>query len=266
MKNQLMTIIVLSMLFCVACKKNNLDKSKFIVETKMNVFAGSLEGPANPLNPYDSAGYFHNVVLAGIMKQVDLKKDSSLDFIHAAAIEAAQGIGVHMNEKNKAAALAISKDVSNKFANVISTMPCSNQAKNWLQKLVIALTQTSGVSSEVYPILKSRITNLEKDILADRSLTENERFIVLGATSVGRYSLLFWSTQYNPDVDTTPAARPFNLLRFICVGLADVFGFAFNAAVGGDGTGLAGAAAAGAEASADGNASLNYIPGNSIFD
>lgn len=73
--------------------------------------------------------------------------------------------------------------------------------------------------NEVYDF----IINLEDKIIEDKKINDKDLKILLGGTSIGRYSCFFWNEiEFNNTINKNSDKRPF--WNWLVIGAADVIG------------------------------------------
>lgn len=180
--------LALPMLWLMACKKNERAASPAIA------VADTL--PANPLNPYDSFGYWHNVILDSL--EVERRKGKCKDLAsyssHAGRFCKSKG-WMKPTEQQPS-----QEDISQKIIDFtsdpngfINHMQWSDAVKNRLQGL-FSLIDAEGEGNCSYAKLKQTLTGFEQEVL-ESPLPEKDREIILKATSTARFSGYRWSNQ-----------------------------------------------------------------------
>lgn len=172
-------------IFSVGCQKNENAKPPAPV---------SDDEPANLMNPYDSFGYWHNVILDSIEQQ--RKVGGCADFTGSCNYirkfyrmknwsELAES---HFNE--------ISQQVVNAASDMdgfIDGLQWSDSVKTRVKELTKILMD-QGTDSCTYPCLKNKVKAFEEEVLLS-SLSDFEKEVILKATSVARYSGYRWIQQ-----------------------------------------------------------------------
>lgn len=175
-------VLVFSMVW-MGCKKNNTPKV-------VNPALDSL--PSNQLNPYDSFGYRHNVILDSIAAQRCMGK--KLEFEASCHL-----IRTFCNNKGWAALSGYqfdsiplwTVDISENLMGFVQRMKWCDSVKVKLAALFELLV---AASDDPYSLLKEKIMAFEQDILQD-SFSVQEKEVVLKACSIARHSGYMWIQQ-----------------------------------------------------------------------
>lgn len=188
MKHYLLTALVAIAAFS-SCKKETPQQSK----TAFNAAAvakGGVDDCANPQNPYDVAGYNHNMCLQAT-RSVWSAPNATAQDIHQAVSDYNM---THFQNPLTAAEIQIADDVYadniNDFANIISNSALSPHGKDMATQMI---SLTSNLSTTVtYTDYKSIVVNFEARLMADNNLTDEDKETLLKSTSVARYSMCYW--------------------------------------------------------------------------
>lgn len=223
MKN-IIIVLIASVIGLSACKKDNTEKvqvqetSKTFVERSSNV-----AGPENPLNVYDSIGYWHNIILAYVQS---CKPETDTP-----DVEVSTGC-VFKFYREKASEIPVSffstvkqtvNDRDNDFSNVIASCPYTDPVKATLDSLVKIVNKLSDDSSG-YNAIKDVITGFENRVIQDIGFNEKDRQIILKTASVARYSIYYWM---NIILSNPPSGQAFkfkNIVKWIAAVTSDIGG------------------------------------------
>ncbi len=204
-----------------ACKKDSTGKvqvqetSKTFAERSLNI-----AGPENPLNAYDSIGYWHNIILAYVQSckpetdtpDVEASTGCVLKFYREQSLE----IPVPFSSTVKQTV----DDRDNDFSNVIANCPYTDTVKAALDSLIKIVKRLSNDSSG-YNAIKDVITGFENGITQDIRFSEKDCQIILKAASVARYSIYYWM-----NINPPPAAafKLKNIIKWIAAVTSDIGG------------------------------------------
>ncbi|HTG57003.1 MAG TPA: hypothetical protein VL943_12080 [Niabella sp.] len=185
----------------VACKKNDRSSSPPVATYD------SL--PGNPLNPYDSFGYWHNLILDSL--DVEHAKGKCKDLATYAGYAGAfcKANGWKRNgepETNHAQVAQMIIDFTSDPNGFVDGMQWSDSVKTRLQDLFSRL-DTGGATDCSYEKLKAIIVDFEQEIL-ESSLPESDKEVILKASSTARFSGYRWNGR--PEL-----AKPFEQAEVI---------------------------------------------------
>lgn len=169
-------------LFITGCKKN---------ESNQPVPSVSDNEPANLLNPYDSFGYYHNVILDSIEQERKEGKCTSFagscNYIRRFyQMKSWPELGQnHFNEIPQ-----IMVEASADIHGFIDRSGWSDAVKTRLSELIKILVN-EGADNCTYGCLKNKIKDFEEDVLQS-ALPGTDKEVVLKAAAIARYSGHRW--------------------------------------------------------------------------
>ncbi|HMR81794.1 MAG TPA: hypothetical protein PKE30_01630 [Niabella sp.] len=190
----LLCVLAFSMVW-ISCKKN--DSTKAVVPISDSL-------PTNEANPYDSFGYWHNVVLDSIEQQRSTRSvdgfNGSCDVIRKfyrsrnwPSLDDCHFDGI----PSMVMEAAIDRN------GFIDRSDWSDSVKLRLHQLFTTLVQV-GSDSCSYPKLKTAIQRFEYEVLKS-TLTSLDKEVLLKASSIARYSANRWIAQPNATQTFEPA-------------------------------------------------------------
>lgn len=187
----LFALVFVSAVF-VACQEDDTS----IRSTKTHRYNSSIAG--NLRNPYDSVGIHHNLYLSDVFTQMynsglrpnDLAFDESFSYINNYIVQRRilypQYVDRILTRQDCRAIL----DNQNEFyLGIIRNTNISTHAKDYLVRLFNDVRNTSDTNYYTY---KDVVCRAESRIIADTTLNEVEKSILLSSTSVFRHSLYYW--------------------------------------------------------------------------
>lgn len=205
-----------------ACKKDNTEKVQVQQETSKTFAERSLnvEGPENPLNAYDSIGYWHNVILNYVQSCKPVTDTPDVETSTGCVLKFYRE---HQSEIPASFFSSVKQTVDdrdNDFRNVIASCPYTDPVKTALDSLIKIVKRLSDDSSG-YNAIKDVITGFENRVIQDVRFNENDRQIILKAASVARYSIYYWI-----NVSPPPAAafKLKNIIKWIAAVTSDIGG------------------------------------------
>lgn len=150
---------------------------------------------ANPDNPYDDVGYWHNIALEETRASwhtttatFTTAYDGISDYIAATGspytLPSAPTLGTAAN--------TILADTPNKYKTAIASSSLSAAAKTYENSLMDIIFDTGYTS---YADFKTACVDLEKNVLADKTLTAADKQAVLSSASIARHSMIYWQNE-----------------------------------------------------------------------
>ena len=184
----------------------------------------SISGPENPLNKYDSIGYWHNRILDYVQTyniatdtpDVRASTESVIKFYR-------EERGLEVPEAFFSTVKQTIDDRENDFRHVIATCPYPGHVKAALDSLIAMLKRLSDNGSD-YNAIKGSITAFEDNIILDVSLVETDRAIILKTASVARYSIYYWINILPSDPPSGRAFKFKNIVKWIAAVTSDIGG------------------------------------------
>ncbi|MBZ4187610.1 hypothetical protein [Niabella beijingensis] len=172
-------------IFSTGCKKN---------ENTQRVSVAAENEPANLMNPYDSFGYWHNVILDSIDKQRTTGNctgfSASCNYIRKFYdMHKWQDLTPDHFDQIPQNVMDAATDVN----GYIDRYQWSDSVKKRLSQLVKIIEDVSADSC-TYPEFKGAIRCFEESVIKS-SLPVGDREVILKATSIARYSGFRWIQQ-----------------------------------------------------------------------
>lgn len=218
--------------------------------------------PANPLNPWDSVGIYHNQAMNYVKQQsegVDKTLSNYLGFANDYVISLFDRRDTNLPSKlfTASAVESLLSDTTDFYERMINRSSFSRNGKSYLNELISYLKDTSNDNSTEYCQLKERVMQVENEIQADEYLGSDEKDKLLMITSVARYSLFHWNNEYQGRLSggETGTEKKRKWWQWLIIGIADVAGGIVGATVGSPtGVGAVAGAVAGAAGASGGAA------------
>lgn len=147
--------------------------------------------PANPANPHDSFGYWHNVILDSIDHQRKLAK--RLPFTASCNVIREFYHKKSWPDLNPSHFDPIPEIVINAAIDVTGLINRSNWGDSVKQRLrqLIEILEHSRADSSGYPELKATLLSFEKEI-QESKLSETDKAVILKCSSLARFSAYRW--------------------------------------------------------------------------
>lgn len=180
-----------------------------------------LDNASYPGNPYDSIGYYHNLILQETRTVWSDKVNNTAEDFFNAASTYCYNHGIPLNATFQdafALTSAIAADSPNHQSVFATTLGMSQQAVTYTQ--AIFEIANNSFSYDTYQEYKDDIITQENSILSDNSLSADDRADLLKAASVARHSALYWARElagYNsdPNIDCDPNEAPKSIWGWI---------------------------------------------------
>lgn len=167
-------------IFSTGCRKSeNAQPAPIVSETE----------PANFQNPYDSFGYWHNVILDSIEQQ---RKTGNCAGFSASCNYIRKFYRMNnwpelaKNHFNKVPQVVM--DASSDIYDFIDRSKWSDSVKTRLAHLIKILVDNDSCT---YACLKNKVRDFEEDVVQS-TLTVSDKEVVLKAASIARYSAYRW--------------------------------------------------------------------------
>ena len=142
---------------------------------------------SNPNNPFDFVGKYHNMGLDYVLNNYDTSIKGTYRGIKIGLL-AKDFVNANLTEINKEQTKAF-KIIQGKAGNTI-TDSCDIYLR-YISKLA------DNIDTSNFSIFIDSLMLLETKVLNDNNLNKTEKEIILGTTSVARYSTSYWSTPHN---------------------------------------------------------------------
>lgn len=179
-----------------SCKKeadiSNKPTASASIKTQQKVWQ---DDAANPDNPYDDVGYWHNVALQ------DTRASWSTDASTFTTMY--NGIASYITTTGSSYTLpdirtmttnanAMLADTPTKYKNFIATTSLSSQAKTYENSLMDIMFNPNFAS---YADFKAACVQLESTVSADKTLSAADKQTVLSSASIARHSMIYWQNE-----------------------------------------------------------------------
>ncbi len=178
-------VLSFSILIITSCNKK--DRSASVVVQPKTL-------PGNPLNPYDSFGYWHNVILDSLDAERAKGKCKDLASYAGYAGALCKAKGWKKNGAPESSNVQIAQmivDFTSDPNGFVDGMQWSDSVKVRLQDLFSRL-DTEGATDCSYEKLKATIVGFEQEVLKG-SLPAIDKEVILKASSTARFSGYRWS-------------------------------------------------------------------------
>ncbi|MBW7891442.1 MAG: hypothetical protein H3C48_10565 [Chitinophagaceae bacterium] len=221
MKTKIIIVAVITLI--MACNKSS-DNGK-LQDEALNKAAiversGAKASPENILNGYDSAGWRHNDILTYIRNKAQSQADTGLQFTRDCVIEyAAVKSGVQLDPSSFEQVRWVINDAGNDYANVINSIPYSENAKARLTELLQLVKELYANPDVDFGGIKAGVMQFEDHIIKDNSFSREEKKIILEACSVARYSAYYWM-----EVEKVPVVQTGRFIWWVMTVSADISG------------------------------------------
>ncbi|OJW80300.1 MAG: hypothetical protein BGO69_05580 [Bacteroidetes bacterium 46-16] len=236
MKRQLFMLAAIIISFA-ACKKDNTQKNEQSSDATNSVSAArssvTASDAANPLNPYDSMGYWHNEIVAyiqGCRPGID-----SPDVITSTQCV----LRFYREKKGEDIPASLFETVSqtvdkssNDMEGLITSCPYEEPVKEALRTLMQMLKQLSDSDSD-YATIKASIMAFEERIMQNSQIAEEGKAVILRTTSVARYSVFYWINYNKPQQPQAGAAMKWKtFVKWLAAVTSDIGGAVVSGNVG----------------------------------
>ena len=223
MKTQLVLLMAFMIGFS-ACKKENAKQQAEETNGMYAARSVNISGPENPLNQYDSIGYWHNRIL-DYVQTYNITTDTpdvraSTQWVIKFYREEQ---GVEVPESFFSTVRQTIDDRENDFRHVIATCPYPEHVKAALDSLIAMLKRMSDEGTD-YTAIKGSITAFEDNVMRDISLAETDRAIILKTASVARYSIYYWINILPSNPPSGQAFKFKNIVKWIAAVTSDIGG------------------------------------------
>lgn len=191
-------LILLATIGFVACKKSKDDSNPKTTNSNHQSAkrVGGVDDAMNNTNPYDEIGYWHNQALQAT-RSVWGNKLNSPQMVSDAIKQYLQSEGINEPFMDMSTILASNTMVTNDFnngeVNLVNQTSLSDNAKSYMRTLFAIMVNAKDNST--YNSYKSKVMQVESNILNDVSLSGSEQKICLQTSSVARYSMLYWQNE-----------------------------------------------------------------------
>jgi hypothetical protein len=235
MKYSLMALAVIVVGF-TACKKDN-SRVKETPEDYNNKIAVAKSGtalptPENPLNTFDSVGYWHNRIVAYVQDCKPVTDTPDVAASTACVLRFYREVRSLELPASLFEAVSRTVDRSNTdIVRLIADCPYDEPVKAVLDSLVQLVKQLSD-SDSPYPVIKATIMDFENSVMQNDRLTPEDREIALKATSVARFSIYYWISTLQPPTPPAAAFKFKNIVKWIAAVTSDIGGIIVSGNVG----------------------------------
>lgn len=178
-------VLSFSMMIIIGCNKKDRS-TPAVVQPPIS--------PENPLNPYDSFGYWHNLILDSLDAERSKGNCKDLESYagYAGAFCKAKGWkknGAPESSNVKMAQMMV--DFTSDPNGFVDGMQWSDSVKLRIRDLFSRL-DTEGASDCSYENLKTTIVGFEQEVLKS-SLPKTDKEVILKASSTARFSAYRWN-------------------------------------------------------------------------
>lgn len=228
----LSTLSLMVMITCLllsSCAKNpqdgHIDPGIQVAPPEMPAILDDnrYTGAANPDNPYDRTGYWHNRALDYLEGCMPDTGQPGLEKLTGCIIEM-DGLlpGGTIQEPSFYENIPeLIADWEHDFTHVIDGLPYSENARTWLKELMVEIRESYVLNDYSFDGIRDRVVEMEQVLLTGDGYSESEKRMLLQAASIARYSANYW--QHNPPVEGRLSWKGI-LARFAGV-TADIEGF-----------------------------------------
>lgn len=222
MKTSLMMLGVV--LTITACKKSSMKEQTINTAANQPDIISTVQTPANPANPYDSVGLWHNQILDGIQPCLASFTQPTLDETSGCVIQFAAKANLDLPGESLATIENLVKDQTNNYQTVMSTHNLTPAVRTGLDSLLGIIQRAATVYVMNYTDGKAAIEKYEKEIASNPQLLPDEQRLLLQCASVARYSFYRWK-DYSPSGEVLSIR---NIVKWIGTVTSDVAGFAVS--------------------------------------
>jgi len=214
MKTYLIIIAFFAM-FLNACKNDSINPE--IAKLRPNSLNSISFSPENPLNPYDTIGERHNLILERVIPGLCASCKPDLNVASNAVLNATAQL--KLSTPNRSFYDTVSGTVTLNTDQLVSQLKCSNAAKDMLTRLFDIIKDTEITTTD-YTNLKVQIINVEDTTIANQNIGENDKATILSACSVARFSIYYWGYS-NPPVKSYTLK---GITKWIAAATSDIAG------------------------------------------
>lgn len=185
-------MFLLALLLTTACRKQSRQlPGKADLKLPQATSIAMLQNllPANPENPYDSAGIIHNRLLAGAQRYVLETGDTALLSVQDQVVSILQKQRPFDPQVLQAVSPAFQRKVLGQAGKVPELSGLSSPMQQYARQLFTLMTNSRDLN---YSRIKAGIVALEKEIIADPALKDQEYKTLLQTTAIARYSVHYW--------------------------------------------------------------------------
>lgn len=221
--------ILLIAIMALSCRKQDERREQELVNVQgreAHFPAAALDypgDPANPANPYDEVGWWHNRALEfldGCVSDAGTPRFEELvDCLMNMNLPLPGGTVEDPGYYSDIPEMIL--DWEHDFFHVIDTLPYSKAAKNWLKELMVAIRGSYIRNDYSFEGIRDRVLEMEHPILTSGDYPPAERKLLLQAASIARYSAHYW--QHHPPVEGRISWK--GLLAGFASVTADIIGF-----------------------------------------
>jgi len=206
-----------------ACKKENrmIAISKYVSTGNINATV-MMSTPENPLNPYDSLGYWHNRIVNYIL---DCKENTVPDANVSTQCVLQFYKQLYDMDLPASSFTTVSRTVDESNAdiqNVITGCSYDEIVKLKLESLIQMIHKLSDNKS-TYPVIKTAITGFENGVMQDKLLSAEDSEAILKVTSIARFSIYYWMDVFHA-AEQGDAFFLKNVVKWIAATTSDIGG------------------------------------------
>lgn len=183
----------------------------------------------NPNNIYESFGILHNYgcdMITKKMKGINLKTDFSKEVLCNELYEFSREIDLEMPEGSLE---TIPFEKPFEESDILSETSLNSLVTdgflNNKEKDIIVKLRTVAEQSISLKEFQNNVISIENDVLADNSLTQDEKERFLSTCAISRYSAAYWESQ-------NLSSNKKGWLAFLFVGISDAMGGVIGSSIG----------------------------------
>lgn len=204
-------IMTIGSIASVSCDKENGDDVSGSLSGPMGKADVAL--PKNANNPYDTIGALHNIMMEECREKMQSYylghgtwSVTASDSIATAILED-HGFYVPGYDLNFITSLLA--DSASNYLDYALDHGASNSEIMTIRNIVTNIKEMV-FANEPYSQIKGKIVSNEELVLSNPSLSNNEKYVILSATSVLRHSLYYWLNYDGFDIGMSPSAKEDN--------------------------------------------------------
>lgn len=199
MKKQLLTYGFLTLLICIISCSEETDDYSYSTNKEMEQSIMSRTNAGNSLNPYDSIGQLHNVILDAYFLE-----NPNVQTIQDVSVEIDALYSVYSNSVNILSTNnldvedieEILDDPEDSFEDILSESTLSNQARLSFEDFVNDLI---AIQDEEFDSIYNVVTNYESEISINPLFTNEDKRVILMVSSIARYSIYYEKRRDDDD-------------------------------------------------------------------
>lgn len=199
MKKQLLNYGFLTLLICILSCSDETDDYNYSTNKEMEQSIMSRTNAGNSLNPYDSIGQLHNVILDAYFLE-----NPNVQTIQDVSVEIDALYSVYSNSVNILSTNnldvedieEILDDPEDSFEDILSESTLTNQARLSFEDFVNDLI---AIQDEEFDSIYNVITNYESAISVNPLFTNEDKRVILLVSAIARYSIYYEKRRDDDD-------------------------------------------------------------------